>query len=65
MAIEFYDIKLKKKVNLEDKNVKRVTFTTKNNQVRYGLRGTTEDNRKLTKFVSKAEWEKLNLEEEK
>ncbi|MCL4875752.1 MAG: hypothetical protein KJ064_03800 [Anaerolineae bacterium] len=65
MAIEFYDIKLKKKVQLPEKDVKKVTFTTKNNQVRYGLRGTTEDKRKLTKFVSKAEWDKLNLAVEK
>lgn len=65
MAIEFYDIKLKKKVQLPEEDVKKVTFTTKNNQVRYGLRGTTEDKRKLTKFVSKAEWDKLNLAVEK
>lgn len=64
MAIEFYDIKLKKKVNLDEKNVRKVTFTTKNNQTRYGLRGTTDDNRKLTKFVSKDQWDKLDLKTE-
>jgi hypothetical protein len=65
MAIEFYDVKLKKKVEIAESNVKKVTFTTKGDQIRYGLRATTEDNRKLTKFVSKDSWDKLNVPEEK
>jgi hypothetical protein len=59
--IEFYDVKLRKKVELDKKKVKKTTFTTKNGQKRYGLRGQTEDGRNLTKFVSEAEWTKLDL----
>jgi hypothetical protein len=61
MAIEFYDVKLRQKVQIDEANVKRTTFETKNGQTRYGLRATTDDGRKLTKFVSKADWDGMNL----
>lgn len=61
MAIEFYDVKIRKKVKVDEKEVKKVTFKTKTGQTRYGLRAKTSDGRNLTKFVSKSEWEKLNL----
>lgn len=61
MAIEFYDVKIRQKVSVDNKNVKKVTFTTKNGQTRYGLRAKTADGRNLTKFISKSEWDKLNL----
>lgn len=61
MAIQFYDVKIRQKVSVQEKDVKKVTFTTKNGQTRYGLRAKTSDGRNLTKFISKAEWEKLNL----
>lgn len=59
MAVEFYDVKFRKKVKVEDKDVKRVTFITKNGQTRYGLQAKTADGRNLTKFVSKQDWEKM------
>jgi hypothetical protein len=61
VAIQFYDVKIRQKVSVQEKDVKKVTFTTKNGQTRYGLRAKTSDGRNLTKFISKAEWEKLNL----
>ncbi len=64
MAIDFYDVKLRKKVSIEESNVRKTTFQTKNGQVRYGLRAKTEDGRNLTKFVSKGDWDKLNVPEE-
>ncbi len=64
MAIEFYDVKVRSKVSIDESNVKKVTFETKNGQVRYGLRAKTDDGRNLTKFVSKGDWEKLNLPQE-
>lgn len=59
-TIEFYDVKLRQKVNIDEKNVKKVTFETKSG-TRYGLRATTSDGRNLTKFVSKATWDGLNV----
>lgn len=60
-SIEFYDVKTRSKVSVELKNVSKTTFTTKNGQERYGLRAKTEDGRSLTKFVSKADWDKLDV----
>lgn len=64
MAVEFYDLKLKKKVQIDDSKVKRVTFTTKNGGLRYGIKATTDDGRTLTKFVGKADWEKMSYPQE-
>jgi hypothetical protein len=63
--IEFYDVKIRKKVKIPEKDVTKTTFTTNNGQIRYGIRGKTADARKLTKFVSKADWDKLKVPEEK
>ena len=60
MAIEFYDLKLKKKVQVDESRVRKVTFDTKSG-TRYGLKATTEDGRKLTKFVGKSTWDELNV----
>ena len=65
MAIEFYDVKLRKKVSINEDNVRKVTFETKNGQTRYGLRAKTDDGRNLTKFVSKSDWDSLNVPVEK
>ncbi len=59
MAVEFYDVKTRQKVKIEDPQVTKTTFTTKNGQVRYGVRGKTSDGRMLTKFVSKSDWDTM------
>ncbi len=61
MAIEFYDVKIRQKVQIDESKVTKVTFQTKNGQTRYGLRAKTDDGRNLTKFVSKSDWEAMNL----
>lgn len=65
MAVEFYDVKTRKKVKIDDKSVVKTKFTTKNGQTRYGLRAKTSDGRNLTKFVSQKDWEKASFTEEK
>lgn len=65
MAIEFYDVKLREKVSIDEKNVVKVTFESDNGQVRYGLRGKTSDGRPLTKFVSKGDWDSMKMPVEK
>lgn len=60
-SIEFYDVKTRSKVSVEMSSVSKTTFTTKNGQERYGLRAKTKDGRSLTKFVSKADWDKLDV----
>ncbi len=61
MAVEFYDIKFKKKVMVDEKNIVKVTFSTKSGGTRYGIRGTTDDGRALTKFVNKETWDGMNV----
>ena len=64
-SVEFYDVKTRQKVKVDDKNVVKTTFTTKNSQVRYAVRGKTADGRMLTKFVSKGDWDKMSYPMEK
>jgi len=60
MSVEFYDVKLRKKVKIDEKKLSKTTFEGANGSVRYGLRGETEDGRTLTKFVSKVDWEAMS-----
>lgn len=62
MPQEFYDVKTKSKVMVDDKNIYKTTFTSETGQVRYGLRGKTSDGRPLTKFVSKETWDSMKVE---
>jgi hypothetical protein len=59
--IDFYDVKTRQKVSIDKGKVKKTTFNTKNGQVRHGLRAKTDDGRNLTKFISKAEWDSLDI----
>lgn len=63
-AIEFYDVKTKQKVSVDEKDITKVTFKSDSGRVTYGIRGQY-DGRKLTKFVSKADWENMKVKEEK
>jgi hypothetical protein len=54
----FYDVKLRKKVEVE------VTAKVKYGdpgKERYALRAKTADGRNLTKFVKKSDWDKANV----
>ncbi len=62
-SVEFYDVKTRKKVKIDDKQVTKVKFTTKTGSVLYGLSGKTADGRFLTKLVSQKAWEKAKYAE--
>lgn len=64
-SIEFYDVKIRAKVKIDEAKISKTTYTSKNNQVRYAIRGKTDDGRNLTKFVSKSDWETMSYPEEK
>jgi hypothetical protein len=63
MAIEFYDVKLREKVQIPESEVKKTTYERqgKNGQtnVRYAFRAENKGT-KLTKFASKEDWDKLD-----
>lgn len=62
MAVEFYDLKLKKKVQIEESNIRKVKTEGKSG-VRYTLKAVTDDGRKLNKFVKKEVWDELDVPE--
>lgn len=63
MSVEFYDIKLREKVQIPDDKVTKIKITQKSGQVRFAFRAFTEDGRKLTRFCSKADWDAKNVPE--
>ena len=63
MPIEFYDVRKREKVAVDEGNIKKKTYTreTKSGktQTRYAFVAEL-DGSKLTKFVSKVDWEALD-----
>ncbi len=58
MKAQFYDVKTRKKVDAQV--TEKVVYGEKGKE-RYALRGKTSDGRSLTKFVSKADWDKAKV----
>jgi hypothetical protein len=58
MKTSFYDVKKRQKVEAEVTEKK--TYMV-NGQERYALKGKTADGRNLTKFVSKADYDKATV----
>ena len=63
MAISFYDVKSRQKVDVAESDVTKTKYERETKegktQVRYALRGKYEG-RNLTKFVGQADWDALN-----
>jgi len=61
--IEFYNVKKKKKVNVDPSNVSKHVYEKKTKagklSVRYALKAVDEDGTKLTKFCSKADYDSV------
>lgn len=62
MPINFYDVKLREWVQIDESGVRKITYDTKGGK-RHALRAKTGDNRKLTKFISKTDWDELDVPE--
>ncbi|MFQ5652176.1 MAG: hypothetical protein ACE5IY_19780 [bacterium] len=58
MRATFYDVKLRKKVDAEV--TEKIVYGDKGKE-RYALKAKTDDGRNLTKFVSKADFEKADV----
>ena len=63
MAIEFYDVKKREKVQIPESEVRKTTYEREGKDgkksVRYAFRATNEGT-KLTKFASKDDWDALD-----
>ena len=61
--IEFYNVKKKKKVKIDQSNVSKHVYEKKTKtgklSVRYALKAVDEDGTKLTKFCSKADYDSV------
>ncbi|MBL6723391.1 MAG: hypothetical protein ISQ13_05220 [Candidatus Margulisbacteria bacterium] len=63
MAIEFYNVKKRKKVSIDETGITKVEYkreTAKGIQVRYAFRAQDDDGTNLTKFVSKADYDRVD-----
>ncbi len=58
MQAEFYDVKARQKITT--RVTEKVTYGTPD-KPRYAFRAKTADGRNLTKFVSKADWDKADI----
>jgi hypothetical protein len=67
--IEFYNVKKRKKVQIDEKDVQKIKYqrktTSGETQVRFAVKAVDDDKTNLTKFMSKADWEKLSAPEAK
>lgn len=61
MAIEFYNVKTRQKVSVDESQVKKVVYTPQGNgNPRYAVRAQV-DGTNLTKFISKATYDTLEV----
>ena len=65
MSVEFYDVKNRQKVTVQDGQMKKTSYTstTKNGSVRtrYAFRGKLPDGRNVTKFCSQNDYDAMNV----
>ena len=63
MAIQFYNVKKRKKVEIDESKVEKVTYDRElkdgKTQTRYAFKAQDDDGTKLTKFCSKVDFEAL------
>ena len=63
MAIEFYNVKKRKKVSIDESKIEKVEYNRKlkdgSTQVRYAFKAVDDDGTNLTKFCSKVDYDKL------
>lgn len=67
MAVEFYNVKKRAKVQIEESNITKVKWEKESKdgkvQVRYGLKAQDDDGTNLTKFVKEADWKASSAKE--
>lgn len=67
MNIQFYNVKTKQKISIPQEKIKKVKYERRTSQgvtTSYALRAESEGLR-LTKFVSKQDWDSLEVPQEK
>ncbi len=63
MATEFYNVKKRTKVKIDDSKIIKVTYERKTSsgdtQIRYAVKAVDDDSTNLTKFCSKTDWDAI------
>ena len=63
MSVEFYNVKKKAKVQIEESKIEKVKYEretkTGKTQIRYAFKAVDDDGTSLTKFCSEADWKAL------
>jgi hypothetical protein len=62
--MQFYNVKTRSHVDVPDSKLKKKQYvreTSKGNQIRFAARATLDDGTSLTKFITKEEYENLNV----
>ncbi|RAP28962.1 hypothetical protein DID78_04240 [Candidatus Marinamargulisbacteria bacterium SCGC AG-343-D04] len=63
MSIEFYNVKKKKKVSIDESKVEKVKYEREtksgSTQIRYAFKSVDDDGTSLTKFCSETDWNNL------
>ncbi|MBL6723030.1 MAG: hypothetical protein ISQ13_03360 [Candidatus Margulisbacteria bacterium] len=63
MAIEFYNVKKRKKVQIDESSIEKVTYDRQlkdgSTQTRYAFKAVDDDGTNLTKFCSKSDFDQL------
>jgi hypothetical protein len=63
MAIEFYNVKKRKKVTIDEGKIEKVkydrTLKDGSTQTRYAFKAVDDDGTNLTKFCSKSDWDTI------
>ena len=63
MAVEFYNVKKRKKVSVSESSIEKVKYEREakngSTQIRFAFKAVDDDGTNLTKFCSKADWDAL------
>ena len=64
MAIEFYNVKKRKKVSIDEDKIEKVkydrTLKDGSTQTRYAFKAVDDDGTNLTKFCRKTDWDTIS-----
>ena len=67
MAVEFYNVKKRKKVSIDESSITKTKYERKlkdgGTQTRFAFRAKDDDGSNLTKFCSKADWDAISAPE--
>lgn len=62
--MQFYNVKKREKVEIGEDMLKKTSYSGKGGQKRYAVRAKDDDGTNLTRFVSKDDWDAMDVPEE-